>query len=229
MVFRDRSEAGRYLAQELTAYAGRNDVIVLGLPRGGVPVAYEVARALEAPLDVLVVRKLGLPQQPELAMGAVAGGGAIVLDEDLVSALRLPASQVDAVVSRERAEVERREREYRGDRPAPAVHGRIVLLVDDGLATGSTLRAAVQALRRRAPARIVVAVPVGASDSCRSLEADADEVVCAWTPQPFQAVGLWYEDFAQTSDDEVRDLIARAAAQRTAPASAAGSGKIARR
>jgi predicted phosphoribosyltransferase len=217
MLFRDRTEAGRQLAAKLTAYADRPDVLVLALPRGGVPVAFEVARALHAPLDVFLVRKLGVPGHEELAMGAIASGGVRVLNEDAVRGLGIPDDVLDAVSEGELRELERRERAYRGGRPAPPVRGRTVILVDDGLATGSTMRAAVAALRRQGPARVVVAVPVGSPETCAEFQAEADEAVCARTPEPFYAVGLWYEDFSQTSDEEVRDLLERAA-QEHAPA-----------
>jgi predicted phosphoribosyltransferase len=216
MYFRDRREAGRQLARHLAAYANRPDVLVLALPRGGVPVAYEVARALNAPLDVFLVRKLGLPGHEELAMGAVASGGVRVLNRDVVEALRLPPEIIDAVANRELQELERREREYRGDRPWPDVRGKTVILVDDGLATGSTMRAAVQALRQQGPDRLVVAVPAGSPETCDEFRDEVDEIVCAITPEPFYAVGLWYEDFSQTTDDEVRELLA--AAQQQQPA-----------
>ena len=212
--FRDRGEAGRALAAQLTAYADRPDVLVLALPRGGVPVAYEVARALGAPLDVFVVRKLGVPGYEELAMGAVATGGVRVLNDDIVTGLRIPGYLIEAVAAQEQAELKRRERAYRGGRPPPDVRGRTVILVDDGLATGATMRAAVKALRQQQPARIVVAVPVAAAETCAALQAEADEVVCAITPEPFHAVGRWYEDFSQTTDEEVRDLLARRRADR---------------
>jgi predicted phosphoribosyltransferase len=207
--FRDRGEAGRLLATKLAAYANRPDVIVLALPRGGVPVGYEVARALGAPLDVFIVRKLGIPGHEELAMGAVATGGVRVLNEPIVRALGIPDYVIDAVTAWERQELERRERLYRGDRPPPAVQGRTVILVDDGLATGATMYAAIEALRRQQPARIVVAVPTAAPEVCDALRAEVDEVICAITPEPFHAVGLWYEDFSQTTDEEVRDRLAR--------------------
>ncbi|HZT78660.1 MAG TPA: phosphoribosyltransferase [Gemmataceae bacterium] len=210
MFFRDRREAGRVLAEMLTRYANRPDVIVLALPRGGVPVGFEVARALHAPLDVFLVRKLGLPGQEELAMGAIATGGVRVLNEEVVRALALPPEVIDAVAGREREELERRERAYRDDRPPPDVRDRIVILVDDGLATGSTMRAAVAALRQQGPQRIVVAVPVGAMETCHEMR-EADETVCARTPEPFYAVGAWYQDFSQTTDEEVRDLLEQAA------------------
>jgi len=207
MLFRDRIEAGQVLASHLSHYADRDDVLVLGLPRGGVPVAFEVARALHAPLDVFVVRKLGLPGHPELAVGAIASGGVRVLNDEVVRAFDLPPELIDAVAEREERELERRERAYRGDRPRLDVQGRTVILVDDGLATGSSMRAAVEALRSQHPARLVVAVPVGARDTCQELKCEADEAVCARTPEPFRAVGLWYDDFSQTSDAEVRQLL----------------------
>ena len=207
--FRDRSEAGRLLAAKLAAYANRPDVLVLALPRGGVPVAYEVARALNAPLDVFVVRKLGVPGHEELAMGAVATGGVRVLNEQVVDGLRIPDYVIDAVAAQEQQELARRERLYRGGRPPPDVRGRTVILVDDGLATGATMHAAIKALRQLQPARIVVAVPTAAPETCEALRAEVDEVICAITPEPFHAVGLWYEDFSQTTDEEVRDLLAR--------------------
>lgn len=211
-VFQDRTEAGRLLAEKLTAYANRPDVIVLALPRGGVPVAYEVSRALGVPLDIFVVRKLGVPGHEELAMGAIASGGISVLNDDVVKALRIPGQVIEAVASRELRELERRERTYRDGRPAPDVRGATVILVDDGLATGSTMRAAVAALRRRGPAHIVVAVPTAAPSTCEGFRHEADECVCDITPEPFYSVGLWYEDFSQTTDDEVRDLLGRSAA-----------------
>ena len=201
--FADRLEAGRVLASALTRYANRDDVVVLGLPRGGVPVAREVARALGAPLDVFLVRKLGTPGHRELAMGAIASGGVRVLNDDVIRWYGLTPDVVDDVAAEEQRELERREQIYRGDRPPPAVADRIVILVDDGLATGSTMKAAVDAVRLLHPARVVVAVPVGAAETCRELSQRADEVVCARTPEPFSAVGLWYEDFSQTTDEEV--------------------------
>src|SRR5438270_10267310 len=205
MLFQDRHEAGRQLAAELTEYAGRDDVVVLALPRGGVPVAFEVAQALGAPLDVFLVRKLGVPGREELAMGAIATGGVRVLMPDVIQALGIPDRVIDAVAAREQQELERRERLYRGDRPPPDVRGRTVFLVDDGLATGSTMRAAAAALRQQRPARIVVAVPVAASSTCDEFRSEVDEIVCAATPEPFYAVGMWYDDFSQTSDEEVHD------------------------
>lgn len=212
MRFADRLAAGRRLATALAAYKGQGDVVVLGLPRGGVPVAYEVARALGAPLDVFLVRKLGVPGHEELAMGAIASGGVRVLNEDVLEGLRIPPRVVEDVTDIEAAELERRERAYRGGRPPLDVRGRVVIVVDDGLATGSTMRAAVAALRRLEPARIVVAVPTGASETCAMLRDEADEVVCLTTPDPFHAVGLWYDDFRPTTDDQVRALLAESAA-----------------
>jgi predicted phosphoribosyltransferase len=191
----------------LSAYADRDDVIVLALPRGGVPVGYEVAQALRAPFDVFLVRKLGLPGQEELAMGAIASGGVRVLNDEVVRRLRIPQVILDEVTREQEQELVRRERRYRDDRPPPEVRGKTVILVDDGLATGSTMRAAVAALKHRGPARIVVAVPVGAFETCAALEQEADEVVCLRMPDPFFAVGVWYEDFGQTTDDEVRRLL----------------------
>lgn len=210
MIFDDRRDAGRQLAARLTAsYAGQGQhVIVLGLPRGGVPVAYEVARSLDAPLDVFVVRKLGVPGHEELAMGALASGGVRVLNEEVLSYLGLDERVIEQVARAESAEIERRERLYRDDRPAPVLAGRTVITVDDGLATGATMRAAVAALRQLGPSRIVVAVPVGAAATVAELEQQADEVVCVATPEPFWAVGTWYHDFSQTSDAEVRQLLA---------------------
>lgn len=210
-IFADRVDAGRRLAAELAGYAGRDDVVVLALPRGGVPVGYEVARALAAPFDVLVVRKLGVPGHEELAMGAVASGGVRVLNDEVVRALKIDEAVIERITARERAEVERRERAYRGERPPPELRGKTVILVDDGIATGSTARAAVAALRRADPARIVVAIPVAPPSTCRELRDEADEVVCVQTPESFWAISLWYRSFPQTTDDEVRDLLTRAA------------------
>jgi predicted phosphoribosyltransferase len=209
--FRDRHEAGRLLAQRLRAYANRPDVVVLALPRGGVPVAAEVARALGVPLDVFLVRKLGLPGQEEFAMGAVATGGIRVLNTPLVRGLGLPETVIHAVAAKEEQELARRERLYRGDRPPPDVRGRTVILVDDGLATGATMLAAIKALRQQQPARIVVAVPIAAPETCEMLKTEVEEVVCAATPEPFYSVGLWYEDFSQTTDDEVKALLSHSA------------------
>jgi putative phosphoribosyl transferase len=209
--FRDRSDAGRLLADRLSDYAGREDVVVLGLPRGGVPVAYEVAKALDAPLDVFVVRKLGLPGHPEHAMGAIATGGVLVLDESLLRRLGVSRETVERTVAAEARELQRREAAYRGDRARADLTGKTVILVDDGLATGSTMRAAAEAVRRYDPARIVVAVPVAAEETCDQFRDAVDEIECAVTPEPFYAVGLWYEDFAPTTDEEVRGLLARRA------------------
>ncbi len=207
MAFRDRIDAGRTLAASLAHLAGRDDVLVLGLPRGGVPVAYEVAVALGAPLEVRLARKLGVPTQPELAMGAIAGGGVRVLHQAVVDALAIPPEVIEEVAAREGAELTRREEAYRTGRLPLDVAGRTVVVVDDGLATGATMRAAVTALRSMAPARIVVAVPVGARETCEELAGEADEVVCVRQPRSFVAVGQWYDDFAQTTDDEIRALI----------------------
>src|SRR5215471_14729898 len=204
MLFKDRVDAGRQLATKLSRYAGRQDVVVLGLPRGGVPVAAEVARALGAPFDVFLVRKLGVPGHAELAMGAIAEGGVEVLSDHLIRDIGIPA-----VAVRERLELDRRDALYRQGRARPPVRGRVVIVVDDGLATGASMQAAVLALKKLGPSRIVIAVPVGAMETCERLRQEADEVVCVTTPEPFQAVGLWYQRFDQTSDDEVRQLLAR--------------------
>jgi predicted phosphoribosyltransferase len=216
--FADRREAGRVLAEELSNFAGRPDVVVLGLPRGGVPVAYEIARALGAPLDVFMVRKLGVPGHEELAMGAIASGGAVVLNDEAIEGLRITREEIDEEIGREREELARRERVYRRGREPLDVAGKVAIVVDDGLATGSTMRAAVAALRTREPAAVVVAAPTGAPETCAAMKAIADDCVCAITPSPFRAVGLWYADFEQTSDDEVRALLERAAG-RDEPAS----------
>ena len=215
--FRDRLEAGRRLAAELRAYEDSPDVIVLALPRGGVPVGFEVAATLHVPLDVFVVRKLGLPWQPELAMGAIAsssGGTVRVLDRDVIRATRVSEEQIELVANAEHKELERRERRYRGDTPFPDLKGKTVILVDDGLATGSSMRAAVAALRQESPGRIVVAVPVAARETCDALRDIADEVICVETPEPFEAVGIWYDDFSETTDDEVHEWLERARAIR---------------
>lgn len=208
--FENRAAAGQALVRRLRQYAGRTDTLVLALPRGGVPVAFEVARALRAPLDVFIVRKLGVPGHPELAMGAIASGGDQVLNDDVIHQLNLQPEDIDRVAATELREISRQERAFRGDRPAIDVRGRIVILIDDGLATGATMRAAAQALRAHAPQRVVVGVPVAAPEACEEFRDVVDEVICAITPDPFYAVGVWYSDFSQTSDDEVRDLLARA-------------------
>jgi predicted phosphoribosyltransferase len=209
-MFRDRRDAGHRLALELGRYRDKPGVLVLALPRGGVPVAFEVAEALRAPLDVFIVRKLGVPGQKEYAMGAIATGGVRVINESVVRMLEIDPVTVESIARAEQREIERRERLYRDALPPPDVHGRTVILVDDGLATGSTMLAAVRALRLQRPGRVVVAVPTASAHTCRDLRSEADEVVCAITPEPFRAVGLWYEDFTQTTDDEVRGLLAQA-------------------
>ena len=206
-VFVDRREAGRVLAQRLTRYSGRDDVVVLALPRGGVPVAYEVAEALGAPLEVFLVRKLGTPGHRELAMGAIASGGITVLNDEVVRVLSIPKAAIDAVARDEQEELRRREQVYLQGRDPVPPDGKVVILIDDGLATGSTMRAAVKAVRQRNPARLVVAVPVGAPDTCAELSSLADEVVCVNMPEPFSAVGLWYRNFDQTEDEEVLALL----------------------
>ena len=207
--FADRREAGDALAGQLDRFTGRSDVVVLALPRGGVPVGRQVAQRLGIGLDVFVVRKLGLPGHSELAMGAIASGDVQVLNEDVVTMYRLPPAAIEAVTRAERSELERREQAYRCGHPLSRVEGRTVILVDDGLATGSTMRAAVLAVRRLRPEHIVVAVPVGSWQACHDLREIADDVVCPFTPEPFQAVGLWYEDFSQTTDEEVRRLLSQ--------------------
>jgi putative phosphoribosyl transferase len=213
MIFKNRADAGRRLAARLTRYADRGDVMVLALPRGGVPVAYEVAKALKAPLDVFLVRKLGLPGHEEFAMGAIASGGVRVINEELVDYLGIPDEVIDAIAAVEQRELERRALAYRDDRPQPDVKDRVVILIDDGLATGSTMRAAAASLRMQNPRRIVVAVPVSSPETCDEFRSEVDEIVCLVTPQDFQGVGLWYQDFSQTSDEEVRELLKRAAQQ----------------
>ncbi len=202
--FRDRRDAGRQLAPKLLHYANHSDVIVLALPRGGVPVGYEVALALNVPLDIFIVRKLGLPGQEELAIGAIASGGVRVLNEDIIHALNIPDEIINRVTERELKELQRREQLYRGDRPAPVVRDHIVIVVDDGLATGASMRAAVAALRAQSPKRIVVAVPTASPETCEAFQDEVDETVCAITPEPFDGVGRWYEDFSQTTDEGVR-------------------------
>ena len=212
-IFQDRTDAGRQLAEKLLSYAGRDDVIVLALPRGGVPVAFEVAQRVRVPLDVFVVRKLGVPGHEELAMGAIASGGVRVLNEDVLYVLPDAQSIVEMVTAIEREELKRRERDYRSNRPAPEVRGRTVILVDDGLATGATMRAAAAALRQQGAAKIIVAVPVGAPGTCHEIRSVADEVVCLQTPGSFMGVGQYYEDFSQTTDEEVRELLAASASK----------------
>jgi len=215
--FRDRTEAGRMLAAQLRGYAHRPDVIVLALPRGGVPVGYEIAKALNVPLDVFIVRKLGVPGYEELAMGAIATGGVRVLNEDVVTSLRVRDEVIDMVATAEQQELERRERLYRGDRPPPDVRGRLVILVDDGIATGATIRAAVAALYQQQPTRLIVAVPIAAPETCEELSAEVDELVCVMTPEPFYAISLWYEDFSPTTDEEVREYLERSAREQPVP------------
>jgi predicted phosphoribosyltransferase len=211
MRFQDRAEAGRLLARALERYKNRPDVLVLALPRGGVPVAYEVARALNAPLDAFIVRKLGVPGHEELAMGAIASGGTRALNRSVIRQLNIPQSAIDAVAAREAEELRRREKLYRGGKSSLEIENRTIILVDDGLATGSTMKAAVAALRQQNPAKIVVAVPTAPSEVCDELKRQADEVICAVTPEPFYAVGQWYDNFEQTTDTEVTELIRRAA------------------
>lgn len=209
-LFKNREDAGRQLALALTDYANRSDVVVLGLPRGGVPVAAEVGRALSLPVDVFLVRKLGVPGHSELAMGAIAEGGVRVLTHRLIAELGIPAAAIDQVAVREQLELDRRERLYRGDRPRPTVQDRTVIVIDDGLATGATMEAAVLALKSLHPAAVIVAAPVGARETCKRLAHIADRVICAEQPDPFSAVGLWYGDFSQTTDDEVSQVLASA-------------------
>jgi putative phosphoribosyl transferase len=211
--FRNRAEAGRALARALSQYGGRDDVVVLALPRGGVPVCYEVAKELGAPLDVFLVRKLGVPGHEELAMGAIATGGVLVLDERVLRWLGINEDQIQKTLARELDELRRREAAYRDGSPLPDLKGKTVILVDDGLATGASMQAAAGAVRRHEPARIVIAVPVASRATCDRFRDEVDEVVCAVTPEPFYAVGNWYEDFSQTSDDEVRELLALSAAR----------------
>lgn len=214
-LFSDRFDAGKKLARHLSAYKNRADVVVLALPRGGVPVAYEVAAAVNAPLDVFLVRKLGVPGHEELAMGAIASNGVVVLNQEVVQALNIPHHIIDEVAGREKVELHRREQAYRDDRPPADVEGKIAILIDDGLATGASMRAAVEALWPHRPAKLVVAVPVAAAETCREFQELVDQVVCLDTPQPFHGVGMWYEDFSQTSDDMVRSLLQEAARQQS--------------
>lgn len=207
---KDRTSAGRDLADQLRQYAGRDDVIVLALPRGGVPVAFEIAQALNAPLDLMLVRKLGTPGQEELAMGAIAMGGVRVLNEDIVAALHISAAAIEEEAAKEQQELEHRQQIYRGDRPLPEFRDKCVLLIDDGIATGATVRVAIQALRQQQPARIVVATPVAPPDTVERLRREADEVICLATPEPFMAISMWYQHFPQTSDEEVKALLQRA-------------------
>ena len=208
--FKDRADAGRVLAQHLTEYVNRNDVVILALPRGGVPVGYAVARALQAPMDIYLVRKLGAPGQEELAMGAIASGGVMVLNQQVVRTLNIPDRVIEQVAHKEREELMRREEMYRDDHPRLDVTGRVAILVDDGLATGASMQAAAASLKARRPRKIVVAVPVGAPDTCQRIEQQVDEVVCAVTPQPFYGVGQWYDHFDQMTDDEVREILSEA-------------------
>jgi putative phosphoribosyl transferase len=208
--FKDRADAGRRLSSRLSQFTRRDDVLVLALPRGGVPVGFEIAHALMSPLDILVVRKLGVPGQEELAMGAIASGGILVINSHIVHALRVSKQQVDDKIAHEQRELERREHLYRGDRRAPDIHGRTVILVDDGVATGSTMQAAISAVRQQNPALLIVAVPVAANSVCQQLDEEADSVVCLYTPVDLYAVGQWYRSFTQTTDDEVHDLLDRA-------------------
>lgn len=217
----NRTQAGRLLGEALRAYAQRGDVLVLALPRGGVPVAFEIVRAIGAPLDLMLVRKLGTPGHVELAMGAIASGGVCVLNDDVIEARSISPAAIEAVARQESKELERRSRAYRGERPVPRVESRYVILIDDGLATGATMRAAVKALRPQRPARIVVAVPVAPPDTIEVLRGEADEVVCLAMPEPFMAIGCWYRDFPQTSDDEVKALLAEAWEQEDAAESRA--------
>ncbi len=205
--FHNRRDAGKKLAEKLTHYAGRPDVLVLALPRGGVPVAYEVCRRLNVPMDIFIVRKLGLPGREELAIGAIATGEVRVLNEDVIRMLNIPEEVIRFVSRKELEELKRREQSYRGDRPRPDVRDRTVILIDDGLATGASMRAAVKGLRAQHPARIVIAVPAAAAEICEAFRHEVDEIVCAMTPEPFQGVGRWYEDFSQTTDDEVQALL----------------------
>lgn len=216
--YQDRQDAGRSLAGLLADPTYRSNTLVLGLPRGGVPVAAAVASALEAPLDVFIVRKLGVPGHEELAMGAIASGGVIVVNDDVMRMLQLDPSAITRAAEREAVTIQRQERAFRGDEPAATVEGRQVILIDDGLATGATMRAAARAIRQQRPQRLVIAVPVGARTTCDAFRDEADQVLCAATPEPFQAVGLWYQDFSQTTDEEVRSLLAARRERRHAEA-----------
>jgi putative phosphoribosyl transferase len=211
MMFRDRSDAGRILASRLTHYNGRKDVVVLALPRGGIPVAYEIGKELGVPVDVFVVRKLGVPRQEELAMGAIASGDVRIINYDVVNQLGIDPGTIDRVTDQERQELRRREQLYRGDRRPPALAGKSIILVDDGIATGSTMRAAIAAVRQSTPTRLIVAVPVAAASTYREISAEVDEIICPETPEAFFAISQWYDRFQQTTDDEVRDLLSRTA------------------
>ncbi len=213
-IFRNRSEAGKLLAQSLSAYANSSEVLVLGLPRGGVPVAFEVAKALQVPLDICLVRKLGVPGYKELAMGAIASGHVIFINEDVVQSLGISQEAIEKVIAAERRELKRRERVYRSGQPAPNIKGKTIILIDDGIATGSTIRAALATLRQQQPQKIVLAIPVAPPEACHSLKAEVDELVCLLAPEWFCAIGLWYEDFAQTTDSQVRQLLADKELQR---------------
>ena len=212
-LFSDRRDAGRKLAQKLSAYANRSDVVVLALPRGGVPVAYEVALALNAPLDIFTVRKLGLPGHEELAMGAIATGGARVINQDVVRSFNVPRGVIEAVAKQELNELERRERVFRGNRIMPEIHGKTAILIDDGLATGASMQAAILGLRAKNPARIVVAVPTAPLETCEAFKKLVDEMICATSPEPFYGVGQWYEDFSQVTDEQVQTLLKQASQQ----------------
>ena len=212
--FANRAEGGKMLAEALSDYSGRSGILILALPRGGVPVAYEVAKSLSAPMDLWLVRKLGVPGQEELALGALAGKSICVLNDDIIDILNIDQSAIDAVTAREQVELERRNRLYRQGRPPPDIREKIIIIIDDGLATGATMRAAIASLRQAGATRIIAAVPVGAVSTCRKIEQEADELVCLYTPEPFHGVGQWYSDFSQTSDEEVLALLASAAALR---------------
>ncbi len=207
--FNDRTDAGRRLAKRLSEYANRDDVLILALPRGGVPVAFEVAKELNVKMDVFIVRKLGVPGNEELAMGAIASDNIRVLNEDVVRSFQIPQRVIDEASAKELKELERRERIYRGNRPKPNISGLTVILIDDGLATGATMRAAAAAVKTKNPAKVVIAVPVAAPDTCSDFRDEVDEIVCVATPEPFYGVGAWYEDFSQTTDKEVCDLLDR--------------------
>lgn len=208
--FKDRKTAGQLLAQKLQKYASVSDLLILGLPRGGVVVAYEVAMALRAPLDVFLVRKLGVPYQPELAMGAIAEGGVLLVNEEVVNYLSISKDTIDEVVNVELEELHRREKMYRNNGSSPQIAGHQIIVVDDGLATGATMKAAVKAIKSRNPKKIIVAIPVGAPQTCREIQQEVDELVCLMSPEPFSAVGNWFDNFDQTTDQEVRELLEKA-------------------